>query len=184
MPSDVSWPAGRSKVDVVRYQVTPGAVPLAGSVTGFQPRSGKPGSDQPARSPYNPPVLSGPRTGSTRFSPSRAPCRRQVTDVSAPSIRAPRSPRADRLLLSYGEVSSCPMSTVSTESSLSPDFSDPGGKVKSCRPSPRAEPRNVPLSHTEMSPAWPPLWLVRPMPVSLPDAVKCPRYQVFPVWKP
>ena len=54
-----------------------------------------------------------------------------------------------------------------------------------CVESPPAvsEPRKAPFSQTENAP-WVPPPTVRLIPVSLPVAVKWPRYHTNPVWKP
>src|SRR6201999_4073354 len=76
------------------------------------------------------------------------------------------------------------MSTVRTETMLSPwALTEPAGKAKS--PVPVVElPRNVPFSQTENAWALPPEIEDRWMPVSDPVAWKRPRYHVLPVWKP
>ena len=75
------------------------------------------------------------------------------------------------------------MFTVSTETTLSPPRSAPAGNAKSPVPVVE-EPRNVPFSQAENACAVPPESETRWMPVSLPVALKRPRYQVLPVWKP
>lgn len=94
-PTEASIPGGTSSRNVVRYQVTPWRRSPPGSAAGdtrSHPPSSYPGRCQPWRSPYSPPLLSGPRTGSG----AAAPMIRQRTSGEAPSNAADVSPRASR----------------------------------------------------------------------------------------
>src|SRR5690349_16455392 len=68
-PSEASWPAGMRRSNEVRYHDVPGVAVVAGTVVGAHDRSLKRGRYQPWRSPYRPPLLSGPRTLSAPVAP-------------------------------------------------------------------------------------------------------------------
>src|SRR5947208_9813814 len=78
MPSEASSWYGMLSRNVVRYHEVPGWAVAAGTLAVDQVWSGKPGRDQPARSPNRPPLLTGPRTGSARSSPLWSPWIRQL----------------------------------------------------------------------------------------------------------
>ncbi len=62
-------PESTASRNVVRYQVTPWRRSARGNCVSSQCSSPNPGRCQPLRSPYSPPLLSGPRTGSGAVSP-------------------------------------------------------------------------------------------------------------------
>src|SRR3954465_9018884 len=88
-PSEASVSDGIRSLKLVRYHEVPAVADVSGTLRVPHDRSAKPGSDQPFRSPYRPPLLSGPRTGST----PAAPWMRHDTAGTAPSKVTPISPR-------------------------------------------------------------------------------------------
>src|ERR1019366_8343135 len=120
-PSEASTPGGTCSRNVVRYHATPGRGSELGSVTPAQRWSGKPGRYQPARSPYRPPLLSGPRTRSRGASTppavtSSVPWMRQVTAGEAPVKVTLVRPRACLKALFAPPSSWCDIGRTSTAS--------------------------------------------------------------------
>ena len=171
----------------VRYHDTPGADSRCGSDTLSHDESSKPGSDHPGRSPNRPPLFCGPRTRSTRASPPRTPWMRQLTGASEPTTEADSSPRGAFCASFLPPSSLWPMLRTSTEMTLSwPAESRPAGSANVALEfwlpvavPVRTVPRCVPLTHTCQAPARP-VPAVSASAVSLPVAVKCPRYQTSP----
>ena len=75
----------------------------------------------------------------------------------------------------------CPSFSTSTETTLSrPAPTAPGGKAKVWDPEADELAMKRPLIHAEQVEGAPPVAQSRLMPVSVPVAVKCPRYQTLP----
>src|SRR5437762_573190 len=128
--SGVSWLAGRFRVTVLRYHATPAVPVLCGRVVEAHAESGKPGRNQPRRSPPSPPTLSGPRARSTGWSAPRSPWIRQSIVALVPASDTDVRPRGCFWLSSALKSSLWPALSTSTASTLSlAVFVTPAGTV-------------------------------------------------------
>src|SRR5580704_8075478 len=119
-----------------------------------------------------------PRTGSGRVDPPGEPIRRHVIGADDPASTALYSPT-----FSPDGPSGLPVFSTSTAITLScPARSAPGGKKNEAAVGPAApfEPRNTPFSQTENAPVGAIPSTVSATSVSVPVAVKWPRYQTKP----
>ncbi len=110
--------------------------------------------------------------------PPGLPIIRQVIVAAEPSRLALYRP-----VFSPLGPSGLPVFSTRTAMTLSwPVLTAPGGKpnVACCAPAAECEPRNAPLSQTENAPVGEMPSALSVTPVSVPVAVKCPRYQVKP----
>src|ERR1022692_2083614 len=160
----------------------PGGMPRAdqvwGSDTFCQSWSGSPGRSQPLSEPYRPAAFMIPRTGSCRVVPPGSPISRQVIAADEPARAALYRPTFSPL-----GPSGLPVFSTSTAITLSfPVRSAPAGNVNVALVAPAAafEPRKAPFSQTENAPVGEMPSAARVTPVSVPVAVKCPRYQTKP----
>src|SRR5512142_2238658 len=131
-PSDASSPAGTSSRNRVRYQDVPGTAVASGTGRVDQPASGKPGRYQPARSPYRPPLFTGPRTVSTMDSPPALPCTRHDGVTAVPSVAlsvAAIRPRPSFCASLTAPSSLCESSRTITDTSCGPGVARPAGSV-------------------------------------------------------
>src|SRR5438045_418216 len=185
--SGVSCPVGSFSVTVRRYHATPAVPVLCGRVVEDHAESGKPGRNQPCRSPPRPPTFSGPRAGSTGWSAPRSPWIRQSSVALVPASVTEVRPRGCFWLSSALKSSLWPALSTSTASTLSlPVFVTPDGTVNvvdvALAP-PVPLPRYVPLSQAAYEPETP-VDAPTVTEAAADEGVKWPRYQTLPWWYP